>query len=264
VNTRLNLRAEWTKLRTVRSTTWTLLSLVVLTVGLSAFVCSALSTRGGSPGHPGDEDVVLNSLSGVVLGQVAAVALGVLAVTAEYATGLIRTTFTVVPRRSSVLLAKAAVISVCLLGAGLLASVAAFAVGQPILHGNGFIYDNGYPAASLSDGSTLRAVGGSALYLTLLGLFGLGVGAVLRHTAFALTVVLGLLFIPFMVALTLPPDVAAPLQRVAPMTAGLAVQRTVMRADSVPIGEWAGLGVVALWVAGALLLAVLVVTRRDA
>jgi ABC-2 type transport system permease protein len=259
------LLGEWLKLRTVRSTAWTVVAIVVLTVGLSAFVCSAVDTQGGYPGATGlDEDVVVNSLSGVVLGQVAAVALGVSAITAEYVTGLVRTTFTVFPRRRAVLAAKAVVVTACVLPAGLIACGVAFLVGQPILHGNGFVYANGYPSASLADPSTLRAVVGSALYLGLLALLGLGVGAVLRHTAAAVTVVLGLLFIPYMVALSMPDGIRAPLQRIAPMTAGLAVQRTVLRADSVPIGEWAGLGVVSIWAAAALVAAFWVIGRRDA
>jgi ABC-2 type transport system permease protein len=79
-----------------------------------------------------------------------------------------------------------------------------------------------------------------------------------------MTVVLGLLFVPFMVALSMPDSVREPLQRAAPMTAGLAIQRTVLRADSVPIGQWAGLGVLALWATVALLAALWVIGRRDA
>ena len=105
---------------------------------------------------------------------------------------------------------------------------------------------------------------GSALYLGLLGLFGLGLGAVVRHTAGAMTTVLGLLFIPYMVALSMPDGVREPLQKIAPMTAGLAIQRTVLRADSVPIGEWAGLGVLAIWAAVALLSGFWAIGRRDA
>lgn len=258
------LRAEWVKLRTARSTVWIVFAIVSLTVGLSAFVCSAVDTRGGSPTNPGDEDVVLNSLSGVVLGQVAAVALGVLAITSEYTTGLIRTTFTVFPRRRALMATKVALVAGCGLAAGIVAAVGGFLVGQPILHGNGFVYANGYPPASLTDPQTLRAVIGSALYLGLVALLGLGVGALLRRTAAAMTVVLGLLFVPYMVALSMPDGVREPLQRAAPMTAGLAVQRTVMRVDSVPMGEWAGLGVLALWAAVALLAASWVIGRRDA
>jgi ABC-2 type transport system permease protein len=259
------LHAEWLKLRTARSTPWTVIAIVALTVGLSAFVCSAVDTQGGYPGASGlDEDVVLNSLSGVVLGQVAAVALGVLAMTSEYTTGLIRTTFTVFPHRRTVLTAKAMIVTAYAVIVGLIASVAAFLVGQPILHGNGFVYANGYPPATLTDPDTVRAVVGSAVYLGLLALLGLGVGTIVRHTAGAMTTVLGLLFIPYMVALSMPDGVREPLQKIAPMTAGLAIQRTVLRADSVPIGEWAGLGVLAIWAAAALLGAFWVIGRRDA
>ncbi len=259
-----HLHAEWTKLRTLRATGWAGAALVALTVALSAFVCSALTTQGGSPGMPGDEDVVMNSLSGVVLGQIAAVTLGTLAVTGEYASGMIRTTLTATPSRWRVLTAKALVVVAMSLPLGLLASAAAFAVGQPILHGNGFEYANGYPAASLADPATLRAVSGSGLYLCLVSLLALGVGTILRHTGASVTTVLGLLLVPYMVTLTLPDGVREPLQRLSPMSAGLAVQRTVPRHDSVPIGEWAGLGVLGLWTAAALAVAFVLLHRRDA
>jgi ABC-2 type transport system permease protein len=264
------LRAEWTKLRTLPSTWWVLLAAVGTTVGLGLLVCSAVDTAGGgagcTPGTPGcgDEDVVMNSLSGAYAGQIAFVALGVLASTSEYATGMIRTSFLATPGRGAMVLSKAAVLAAVAVAVGLAAAVASFLLGQPVLHGNGFVPDQGYPFASLSDGAAVRAVAGTGLYLATMALLGLGVGMVVRRSAAAISIALGLLFVPFMVAIMLPTDVWRTVQRIAPMTAGLAIQRTVERSDSVPIGEWAGLGIAAAWAAAAVIAALWLVRRRDA
>lgn len=263
-------RAEWTKLRSVPSTWWAVVSAVGTTVGLGLLVCSAVSTSGGgpacAPGAPGcgDEDVVMNSLAGAYAGQIAFVALGVLASTSEYASGMIRTTFLASPGRGSVLISKAAVVAGVAMAVGVAAAAASFLLGQPILHGNGFEPGQGYPLVSLSDGATIRAVAGTGLYLATMALLGLGVGMVVRRSAAAISVTLALLFVPFIVAIMLPLDVWRVVQRIAPMTAGLAIQRTVERSDSVPIGEWAGLGVAAAWAAVALIAALWLVWRRDA
>jgi ABC-type transport system involved in multi-copper enzyme maturation permease subunit len=264
------VRAEWVKLRSVPSTTWSAAAIVGLTVLLSAFVCASVDTQGGSPENPGDEDVVMLSLSGIYLSQIAVVALAVTAVTSEYATGMIRTTFLANPRRRTVLAAKAAVVGAAVLGVGLVASLASFLAGQSILPGNGFTTANGYPPASLGDGSTLRAVVGSALYLALLALLSLGVGAVLRHTASAISVMLGLLFVPLIALTFLPANLWEPVQRYAPMTAGLAVQSTVGSLELIagrtgePVGPWAGLILLSAYAAGALLTAFGLINRRDA
>ena len=264
------LRAEWTKLRSVPSTTWSVLAVVGLSVLLSFFVAASVDVSGGvpgcTPGAPGcgDEDVVLNGLSGVVFGQFAIVAVAALAATGEYATGTMRSTLTAVPRRSAALAAKATVVGALCLAAGLVASVAAFLVSQPILHGNGFVPEQGYPFMSLTDEPALRAVVGSGLYLALVGLLSLGVGMILRHTAAAITTVFALLLVPFIAALLLPEQPRELVQRFSPMTAGLAIQRTVDRIDSVPIGVWAGLGVLAVWAGAALVGGFVTLHRRDA
>jgi ABC-2 type transport system permease protein len=261
---RRTLRAEWTKLRTVRSSTWAALALVVGTLALSALACSTASTVGGSPSSPGDDDIVMFSLAGVYLGQIAAVALATLAITSEYATGTIRATFTATPRRGTVLAAKTAVVGAVALVLGLGASFASFAVGQRLLHGGGYVYENGYPAATLADGTTLRAVAGTGLYLAVIALFSLGIGAAVRHTAGAISAVLAVLFVPQIVIGLASDDLADLLQQVTPMSAGLALQQTTARADNVPIGPWAGLAVAAAWAAAALAVGFWTVRHRDA
>jgi ABC-2 type transport system permease protein len=262
--------AEWTKLRSVASTSWLLLATVGLTVGFGLLVCSAVDTAGGAPGcvpgRPGcgDEDVVLNSLSGAYLGQVAVIALGALAATAEYATGTIRSTFAAMPRRSTVVFAKVAVLATTVLAAGLVAGAASFVLGQPILHTNGFVPAQGYPLVSLADPSATRAIVGTALYLGVIAVLGFSVGTIGRRTGAAIAVVLTVVYAPTILSLLLSDPARGWLQRLSPMTAGLAVQRTVLRADSVPIGGWAGLGVAAAWSALALVVAMWLVHRRDA
>ena len=202
-----------------------------------------------------------DSLLGVLVGQLAAVTLGVLAIGSEYATGMIRTTFVAEPRRRLVLVAKALAVGALVLAVGLATAVASYAVGRTLLSGNGFTAANGYTAAELAD--LVRPVAGTALYVTGLALLSVGIGAILRSTAGAITFVLSLLFVPLIAASLLPESAGDTVLRSAPMTAGLAVQRTVDRSDSVPIGEWAGLGVVWLWARGGALLALWLIGRRD-
>ena len=105
------LRSEWVKLRTVRSTFWSLLLLVGVSILFTSFLTGGSSTEGGSPGNGGDNDIVLDSLAGFWFGQIAAAVLAVLAITSEYSTRMIRTTFAANPRRRSVLVAKAIVVT---------------------------------------------------------------------------------------------------------------------------------------------------------
>jgi ABC-2 type transport system permease protein len=258
------LRAEWVKLRTVRSTAWSLLLLVGVSVLFTALLTGGSSTEGGSPGHPGDNDIVLDSLAGLWFGQIAAAVLAVLAITSEYSTRMIRTTFAANPRRRTVLAAKAAVVGGVVLAVGLAMSVACFLVGQQLLHGGGFTYENGYPAVTLADGDALRAVVCSGVYLGSLALFSLGVGAIARHTAGAITVVLAAVLAPVIAIGVLPEGIGDQIGRFSLMGAGLAMQQTVDRPDNIPIGPVGGLLVVTSYGAVALLAALWTIGRRDA
>jgi ABC-2 family transporter protein len=264
------LRSEWTKLRSVSSTAWLLLTTVLVTIGFGLLVSSAVDTSGGAPGcvpgRPGcgDEDVVLNSLSGAYLGQIATVALGVLAATSDYATGTNRATFAAIPQRSTVVIAKSAVLAAPVLATGLVASAASFLLGQPILHTNGFVPEQGYPLVSLADPPVARAIIGTALYLGVIAVLAFAVGTMFRRAGSAIATVLVILYAPAVVSLMLAEPLRGWLQTASPMMAGLAVQRTVMRVDSVPIDTWAGLGVAAVWSAIGLVAALWLVRRRDA
>jgi ABC-2 type transport system permease protein len=198
------LRAELTKLRSVRSTTWSLVAILGLTIALGVVSSSTSHADGGS----GDQDLVMMSLAGVYFAQIAAVAFGVLAVCSEYATGTIRATFAANPRRRQVLAAKVAIVGGLVAGVSAVATVGAFYIGQAILRGNGFVDGNGYHAASLAHGSTLRAVAIAAAYLVLLAVLSLGAASILRDTAAAISVVLGVLLVPWIVAGLLPENLA--------------------------------------------------------
>jgi ABC-2 type transport system permease protein len=255
--------AEWIKLRSVRSSWWMLLATLAFSLLGTYLICASTQTEGGSPGHPGDNDIVRDSLAGVWLGQILIAVLAVLVVTSEYSTGTIRATFAALPRRRLVLVAKSLVTGVVVLGVGLLTAAACFVLGQWVLRGNGFDYAGGYPHASLNEGPALRAVVGSGLYLAGLALLAVGVAAIVRHTAAAITVVLALVFVPPVALGLLPDSIGDPLQKVSPM-AGLAVQETVDRPDSIGIGPWAGLAVLGAYALGALVVAAWLIQRRDA
>ena len=258
------LRAEWLKLRTVRSTAWSLLTLVGISALFSALACWESETMGGSPGRPGDNDIVLDSLAGIWFGQIGAAVLGVLAITSEYSRGMIRTTFAASPRRRAVLAAKATVVGVLVLVVGLATCASCFLFGQEILQTNGFTYENGYPAQSLADAETFRAVAGSAVFLAMLAVFSLGVGTILRHTAGAITIVLAVVLAPVIAIGFLPEHVAEWFEKYSLLGAGLSIQQTVERPDNIPLGPWGGLAIVTAYAAVALLVAVVSIARRDA
>ena len=257
------LRAEWTKLRSVRSTFWSLLVCAGATILVAALVAETSTTDcplGAT--ECGDNDLVANSLTGVYLGQLAVVSLAVLAITSEYATRTIRATFTAVPRRRAVLAAKAAVVAVVVFAVGLGASAVSLVLGRALFQGNGFDPAHGYAAVPLLGGPTVRAVVGSALYLVALALLALGVGAVVRHTAAAVTLVVSLLFVPLVAGGVLPERLGEAVQKASPV-AGLAVQRTIERPD-VLMDPWAGLAVAWGWAAAALLAGLVLLSVRDA
>lgn len=251
------LHAEWTKLRTVPSTLWSALAVVVFTVAIGALATAGLSTD--ECGDAGTScDTARIALAGVYLGQAAVVVLAVLAMSPEYETLMIRTTLAAEPLRTRVLAAKASVVTVIALVAGILSVLGSFAVGRMILSGKGF-----HPL-SLGDGPTMRAFAGTALYCGLIALLALGVGTIIRHTGGTITVVLSLLYTPPIVAsLVTDPAWQARILRFSPMTAGLAIQAT-LGLDVQPISPWKGLGVLTAYAAATLLAGTVVFLRRDA
>ncbi|MFD6287027.1 ABC transporter permease [Streptomyces sp. NPDC060205] len=241
-------RAEWTKLRTDTSNAWLLFGAVALTLAVGAAV--AMTSRCDALGC--GEDATKLSLTGVMVGQVVVAIVAVLMVGNEYSTGMMQSTVAAVPRRLTVLFSKVAVLSGVIVVAGAVAVVGSLLIGGMVQPGRGFTEAHGYEAMSLADSATLRAAAGSVLYLALIGLLSLGVALIVRSSATAIGIVLGLLFLfPILTQVITDPDWQRLLQQIAPMTAGLSVQTTI-DIDRLPIGPWEGLGVVALWAAGAL------------
>jgi ABC-2 type transport system permease protein len=247
------LLAEWTKLRSLRSTTWALVAIVGSTLAIGA-----VSSSTSHPDVVPNEDIVSIALAGVYLAQVAAVAFGVVAICSEYATGTIRTTFAANPRRRQVVVAKAAIVAALGLVACALAAFAAFYIGLAVLRGNGFTSNNGYNVPSLSDGDTLRKVGVAAVYPVLIALLSLGVATIVRHTALAISAVLGAVFVPFIVAPLFPEHIANTIVYASPM-AGMAAQE-----QGAPGDPLTGIAVTVAWTAAAMLLALWLIARRDA
>jgi ABC-2 type transport system permease protein len=166
---------------------------------------------------------------------------------------MIRTTLTAVPRRGAVLAAKAALVTGEVLVAGTVGVLGGVLTGRLILPGRGFTAVAGYPPLSLANGTTLRAAGGSVLYLVLVALLSLGIATMVRESAAAIGVVLGLLYVcPILLGVVTDATWHRHLEQVAPSLAGLAVQNTI-GLHNLPIGPWAGLGVLTAWAAGALL-----------
>jgi ABC-2 type transport system permease protein len=254
------LHAEWTKLRTLPGTPWLLAAIIAATVAVGTAATAAVSCpSGGCSVDPGKL-----SLTGIDLGQAVAAILGVLAISSEYSTGMIAATITAMPRRTTVLAAKAAIVTGLVLAAGTIAVAGSLLAGRLILSGHGFTPAHGYPPLSLGDGPVLRAAAGSVLYLTLIALLSLGIATIIRDAGPAIGIVLGLLYLaPIVAAVVNSPHWHNTIERYAPMTAGLAIQATTgLRGQ--PISPWAGLGVLAAWAAAALLTGGLLLRLRDA
>jgi ABC-2 type transport system permease protein len=257
------LHAEWTKLRSVQNTGWLVLAVVAGTVALSTMI--TLTTRCRPEGGDGcGADITRLSLSGVYLGQVAVVVLGVLMITNEHESGMIRATLAATPRRLAVFAAKAAVLLAIVLGAGMAGVLGSFLAGRNVLPGQGFTAANGIAPLSLGDEPTLRANLGTVLYLGLMALLGLGIGAIVRDTAVSIALILAALYVlPMVAAVIQNPDVREWIDKLAPMNAGLAIQAT-RNLSELPIGPWAGLGVFAAYAAAATVAGAVLFQLRDA
>jgi len=250
------LRSEWTKMRTQPSVVWALLSTVVLMVGFG--VLFALLRES----HPPQTQASLASfdpagisLAGVNLAQLAIGVLGILLVTNEYTSGLVRATFAAVPARLPVLWAKAVALVLTTVVLCVPAAFAAFLTGQSIL-------SKQHLDTTLTHPGVTRAVLGCALYLGGVGLLGLGLGALLRNPAAAISALLGALFGLQLVLGFLPATVSDHITRFLPSPAGIAVTATTP--DPLSLAPWTGLAVFLLYPAVILALAAYRMRRRDA
>ncbi len=254
------LHAEWTKARTLPGTGWPLLAAAALTVIVSAAVAAAVRCPSGHCA----EDPAKISLTGICAGQAVIAIVAVLAVSSEHSTGMIRVTLAAMPRRATVLAAKAAVLTGPVLVTAAVAVPGSVLAGRLILPGHGIGPAHGHPDPSLASGPALRAAAGSVLYLALIALLSLGIAAAVRDGAAAIGVVLGLLYpFPILGQVVGSSSWHRHLEQLAPMTAGLAIQATT-GLRSLPISPWAGLGVLAGWAAAALLAGGNLLRLRDA
>ena len=255
------LHAEWTKLRAVSGPAWLLAGAIVLIVALSTAATAAVKCPSGAA-CPVDTPKL--SLTGIEFGQAVVAILAVLAISGEYSTGMVGITLTAMPRRSAVLAAKAVLVAGLVLAAGTIAVGGSLLAGRVTLPGYGFTSGHGFPLLSVADGPTLRAAAGSVPYLALIALLSLGIATVVRDSAVAIGVVLGLLYLsPIILSVVAGNPVRSHrLERYAPMSAGLTIQDTT-GLRGLPISPWGGLGVLAAWAAAALLAGGLVLRWRD-
>lgn len=259
-----SFHAEWTKLRTLPSTWWLLAAVVALTVAVGAAAVASLTAQVCPSPAACHEDTVKSSLTGIWLSQAVCVVLGAMSIGAEYGTGTIRTTLTAMPGRWRVMASKAAVLALLTAGAGALAVLASLGLARLILPTNNFTAATGYPLPTLADGATLRAAAGSVLVLMLVTLLGLSLATLLRDTGGAITFGLGILYVvPILADILNSPTWQHRFKRWAPMPAGLSIQST-RNLDKLAIGPWPGLGVLAAYAVGLLVVGGAVFRMRDA
>lgn len=273
--------SEWTKLRSVRSTWIALAVVVVAGIGLSALVSNIEAGRWTSLG-PADRaqfDPVRFSQTGEFISQFVVGVLGALIVTSEYATGAIRTTLASLPRRTTVLAAKGAVIAAVILVVTEVVAFISFFVGQAVLTAHGGrtlptgssiltqVRSPKIPVVGITDPGALRAVFLCGIYLTLLTLIAFGIGFIVRHTAAAISLYVGLLLVFPLIIQILPSSLSDPIEKYLPSNLGLAmIVVTTRKTDfaGVLLSPWAAAGMLVLYTAAVVALGTWVLVRRDA
>ncbi len=213
VTQRRVLNSEWTKFRSLRSTLYTLATAVALTIGIGALISAVTASQFGTfdAAQQASFDPTFTSLAGVTFSQLAIGVLGVLLISGEYSTGMIRSSLTAVPGRLAVLWGKLAVFAGVVLVVSLGTSFATFFLGQSLLGDHG---------VSLSADGALRSVVGSALYVTVAGMIGVALGALLRNTAAGVSVFVGAFFVIPPLTLLLPASMSAAIDPYLPSNAG--------------------------------------------
>jgi ABC-2 type transport system permease protein len=249
-------RMEWLKLRSIRSTWWTLLVFAAGMIGLSVLVMAHQHWTAMSAADRASFDPTNDSFAGLVIGQLAIGVLGVLAVTSEFSSGMIRATFAAAPRRRLVLAAKAAVVVAVALAAGEILAFVAFGVGQVALRAPG-------PHATLSQPGVLRAVLMAGVYPALIGLIGLGLGVLIRHTAGAISTVVGVLFVLPLILVPLGTSIQNSAGQFMPMLIA-ENSLTAVKPVAHSLSPGVGLAVLCVYAAAALAGGGWMLARRDA
>jgi ABC-2 type transport system permease protein len=250
-------RSEWTKLFSLRSTRFSLAATLLLIIGIGLLACIVFESRWPhlSAGDKHDFHPLSVSLAGINFAQLAIGVLGVLVITGEYSTGMIRSTLAAVPTRLPVLWAKAAVFAAVAFAISLPATVLVFLVGQAILSGE-------HINIALSHPGVERALIGAPLFLTAMGLFGLGLGAIIRSTAGGIAALAAIVFVLPPIVGLLPTSVANSIDPYLPSNAGGAVW--TINPDPGTLAPWAGFGIFCAYVAVAIATAAVLLVRRDA
>jgi ABC-2 type transport system permease protein len=249
------LRSEWTKIRSVRSTLWTLASALAVTVGLSAVICALTASQFDKLGKQQQAtfDATQTSFSGSGIGQLAMIAFGVLVVSAEYNTGMIRSSLAAVPQRSVFMVTKILTSGALVLVVGMATSFLAFFVGQALL---------GDHSVSINDKGVLRAVVGGGVYMTLIALFAMGITFVLRSPMLALGILMPFFFLISNIAGAV--SVTKKYAQYLPDQAGKTITAVVPESLNRPYGPYEGLLIMVGWTMAALIAGWIVLKRRDA
>jgi ABC-2 type transport system permease protein len=252
-----SLRSEWIKLRTVRSTIWSYATVIVISLGMAALMSLALNL-GGSEVPTGRHAAFLAQAGtfGVFFSQLVVAVLGVLAISGEYSTGMIRSSLTAVPKRLPMLAAKAVILFLCTFVVGAISTFASALVATPILAGQGI-------TASFADPDLFLPLLGGALYLALVAVFSLGVGAILRSSAGGIAAALGIVLLLPIVLMMIPADWAADVQPYLLSNAGLAIFGLSVFVP-ITLEVWQNILVTVAWVVAALAAAAVLLKCRDA
>lgn len=257
------VRSEWIKLRTVRSTIWSYALLVAISVGLAALVAFAITNipegvAGEAPGAQPIQTVVQASVAGVTFGQLIAGILGVLVISGEYTTGMVRSTFLAVPGRISALAAKGIVLFSATFIVGLIANVAAYLVASLMLSQEDI-------AAPITDPGVFWPLLGAALYLAMVSLFALAAGALVRSSAGGIAVVVGVLLILPTILGLVPAEWARDAVPYLLSSAGAGIYSSAtLTPEGDALGMWVNLLVTGLWVAVPAAAAAVMLRTRDA
>ena len=249
-------RMEWLKLRSVRSTAWVMLVFAAGLIGLAILVLAHQHWATMSAADRASFDPVNQGFTGLTIGQLAFGVLGVLMITSEFSSGLIRATLAAVPSRPLLLAAKAAVLGAVVLAVGEIMAFAAFAVGEAVLRSPA-------PHATLGQPGVLRAILMAGAYPGLIALIGLGLGAVIRHTAGAICAVVGILFVLPLILLPLGFSIQNSVGQFMPM---LIAENsiTAVKAQSHTLSPGLGFGMLCLYAVAALVAGGWALARRDA
>ncbi len=254
--------AEWTKIRSVRSTVWTLILFVIITVGLTALITWVTEANWNGPHAAARDATALRDPTSIIygvsiyLGQLTICVLGVLLITTEYSTGVIRASLLAVPKRLPMLAAKITVFAILMTVLAELVAFGSFFVGSAILHSR--------VSVSLSDFGVLRATIGAGLYLAAFGLFAMGIGAILRNTAGAIAIAVCVAFVlPILTGLLPDTTFFNHLNAYLPQQAGSQVY-LIHPSSPVLLSAWEGFGVLCIWAALMLGIGGYLLDRRDA